>query len=242
MHESICSWPSREFYGGKLLCDSSVNARDRVEGFSWPPVSALAFVHINGKEQHSETRSVSNRVEASLATIVVKRLVDAGSVGTGDIGVITPYDAQTTLIKSMLRRESLGDVEAANIDGFQGREHEVIVLSLARSNSDGQLGHVDDGRRLNVALTRAKRALVVIGDKDTLKYGYESGLSAFMRYVYERGVVIELPPDLRRAADLLSGDPQKVVMDPTEARSTAMTMLCFSGRAAKKACYAYGET
>ena len=60
----------------------------------------------------------------------------------GDIGVITPYDAQTNLIKSMLRAESLGGVEAANIDGVQGREHEVIVLSLVRSNSECRLGHV----------------------------------------------------------------------------------------------------
>ena len=142
----------------------------------------------------------------------------------GDIGVITPYDAQTKLIKSMLHRESLGDVEAANIDAFQGREHEAIVLSLTRSNSEGRLGHVDDGRRLNVALTRAKRALVVIGNKDTLQYGYESGLMSFMRYVYEHGIVIEMPPDQRRAADFLSGDPKQVVMDPTKARSTAMTM------------------
>ena len=122
------------------------------------------------------------------------------------------------------REESLGDVEAANIDGFQGREHEVIVLSLARSNADAQLGHVDDGRRLNVALTRAKRALVVIGDKDTLKFGYESGLRSFMRSVYERGVVIEMPPDPERAADFLSGDPKNVVMDPSKASLTAMTM------------------
>ena len=155
MHESICSWPSVEFYEGKLHSHSSVSARARVKGFPWPRGSALAFVHIKGVEQLSETRSVSNHVEASLATVVVKRLVNAGSVGTGDIGVITPYDAQTTLIKSMLRAETLGDVEAANIDGFQGREHEVIVLSLVRSNSEGRLGHVDDGRRLNVALTRA---------------------------------------------------------------------------------------
>ena len=84
MHESICSWPSREFYVGKLLPDSSVGARDRGKGLPWPP---------------------------------------GGSVRTGDIGVITPYDAQTSLIKSMLWEEYLGDVEAANIDGFQGRDH-----------------------------------------------------------------------------------------------------------------------
>ena len=77
--------------------------------------------------------------------------------GAGDIGVITPYEAQTSLIKAMLQSESLGDVEAANFDAFQGREHEVIVVSFVRSNSGGRLGHVDDGRRLNVALTRAKR-------------------------------------------------------------------------------------
>ena len=119
---------------------------------------------------------MSNPVEAWLATHVVKRLVDAGSVGLGDIGVITPYDAQTTLIKSMLQAQSLGDVEASNIDGVQGREHEVIVLSLVRSNSEGKLGHVDDRRRLNVALTRAKRGLVVIGDRDTLAHGKELSL------------------------------------------------------------------
>ena len=64
---------------------------------------------------------------------------------------------------------------------------------------------------------------VAIGDKDTLKYGYESGLNSLMRNVYERGVVI-MPPDQLRAADFLSDDPEKVVMDLTEARSTAMTM------------------
>jgi len=188
------------------------------------PPDAQRAGGIKGDEQQSETRSISNRAEASLATVVVKRLVAAGSVGMGDIGVITPYDAQTKLIKSMLHRESLGDVEAANIDAFQGREHEAIVLSLTRSNSEGRLGHVDDGRRLNVALTRAKRALVVIGNKDTLQYGYESGLMSFMRYVYEHGIVIEMPPDQRRAADFLSGDPKEDLMNPTEARAKAKIM------------------
>ena len=80
MHESICSWPSREFYVGKLLCDSSVGARDRVKRFPWPPGSAFAFVHIKGVGRLSATRSVSNRVEASLATVVVKCLVDAAPI------------------------------------------------------------------------------------------------------------------------------------------------------------------
>ena len=88
MHESICSWPSSGFYAEKLLSQSSVGVRDPVEGFPWPLGSAIAFVHIQGVEQQSETQSVSNPVEARLATVVVERLVDAGSIGKGDIAVI----------------------------------------------------------------------------------------------------------------------------------------------------------
>ncbi len=67
----------------------------------------------------------------------------------------------------------MGDVEAANFDVFHGRKHEVIAVSFVRSNLGGRLGHVDDGRRLNVALTRAKRGLVFTGVKDTLKYSFK---------------------------------------------------------------------
>jgi hypothetical protein len=192
-----------------------------VKGFPWHPGSALAFLHIKGVVQKdTKTYSLSNSVEAGMATVVVKRLVDSWSIGAGNIGVITPYGAQTT----MLWRESLGDVEAANIDAFQGREHEVIVLTFVRPNSRRQLGHVDDGRRLNVALTRARRGLIIIGDRDTLKYRYESRLSSFLTNVYQGAAVIQMPPDQRQAAHLLSGDPTKVVIDPTEARLTAAIM------------------
>jgi superfamily I DNA and/or RNA helicase len=131
------------------------------------------------EKKDTKTGSLSNSVEAGMATLVVKRLVESGSVRAGEIGVLTPYEAQTSLIKAMLEKARLGDVGAANFDAFQGREHEVIVVSFVRPNSGGRLGHVDDGRRLNVALTRARRGLVIIGDKDTLKHGFKSGLISF---------------------------------------------------------------
>ena len=90
MHESICYWSSQEFYEGKLLSDSSVGRRDRVEGFPWPPDSALAFVDIQGEEQLSDARSVSNHVEARLATAIANHLVLPGSVHAGGIGVPAP--------------------------------------------------------------------------------------------------------------------------------------------------------
>ena len=224
MHESICSWPSREFYEEKLVSDSSVRNRERVERFPWPADSAFAFIDIQGEEQLSETQSVSNHVEARLAINIVKHLLYVARVQAADIGVITPYDAQTILMKLFLEEEKLADVEAANIDAFQGREKEVVVLSLVRSNREHELGFVDDIRRVNVGLTRAKRGLVVIGGKDTLKYGYESGLTSFIRNVYERGLVIQMPRDQRGASAFLDDVAKKVVIDIHEARMIAKTI------------------
>ena len=104
---------------------------------------------------------------------------------------------------------------------LQGREHEVIVLSLVWSNSGGRLGHVDDGCRLNATLTRATHALVVIGVADALKHGYERGLTSFIRNVYERGLLIQTTGDQVGVADFLGGDAKKVAMNLTEARSIA---------------------
>jgi hypothetical protein len=143
------------------------------------------------------------------------------------------------LIKSLIANAREGDVEAANFDVFQGREKDVIVLSLARSDRYGQLGFVDDARRLNVAHKRAKRGLFIIGDKDTLKHGFESGISSFMTNVSECGAVIEMPTNPRLAASLLRGDPAKVVIDSTGSRLPARTMtdpqpVLFLGRTTER--------
>jgi superfamily I DNA and/or RNA helicase len=92
-------------------------------------------------------------------------LIDAGVPGSR-IGLITPYRAQVRHL-----RERLADVdglEIDSVDGFQGREKEAIVLSLVRSNPEGEIGFLKDVRRTNVALTRARRKLLVIGDSATL--------------------------------------------------------------------------
>ena len=85
-----------------------------------------------------------------------------------DIGIITPYAGQVRAIRDALP-ELYESVEVHTVDGYQGREKEVIIFSCVRSNSDGIVGFLSDARRLNVALTRAKRGLIVIGDPDTLR-------------------------------------------------------------------------
>ncbi len=81
------------------------------------------------------------------------------------IAVIAPYSAQVRFLRD---RCSSNDVEIDTVDGFQGREKEVVLISLVRSNSQGEVGFLADTRRMNVAMTRAKRKLMVIGDGATL--------------------------------------------------------------------------
>lgn len=110
------------------------------------------------------TRSTYCAGEIGLVEMVVRQLRHAG-VGADDIGVIAPYSAQVARLSA---RAALADVEVATVNAFQGREKEVILCSFVRSNEDGELGFVADGRRLTVAITRARRLLVCVGDSATL--------------------------------------------------------------------------
>ncbi len=109
------------------------------------------------------TRSIFNTGEAALVGLVVGRL--RAGVDPGDIGVIAPYSAQVARLRAL---PALAGVEVATVNAFQGRETEVIVATFVRANPDGDLGFVADPRRLTVALTRARRAWVGIGDSATL--------------------------------------------------------------------------
>ncbi len=81
-----------------------------------------------------------------------------------DIGVITPYDDQVSLLKEELSEE----IKVSTVDAFQGKEKEVIIISFVSSNKSGELGFLVDLRRLNVSITREKCKLILIGDFDTL--------------------------------------------------------------------------
>ena len=93
----------------------------------------------------------------------------ARGIRPDQIGIIAPYSAQVARLKAALRPASGGsEVEVATVNAFQGRDNDVIVASFVRSNPDQDLGFVADERRLTVALTRAKRQLVLVGDSATL--------------------------------------------------------------------------
>ena len=172
MHEQIMSFSSDRFYEGQLVGDESVLAHRLCD---LPDVesnelteSPILFIDTAGAGWNEKLEagglSKMNPSEANLIGHYVNQLAQAG-VATEDIGVIAPYAAQARLLRKSNAHDSL---EIDTVDGFQGREKEAILITLVRSNSIGEIGFLSEPRRMNVALTRARRKLIVIGDSATV--------------------------------------------------------------------------
>lgn len=175
MHESIMRWSSDALYGGRLRAAASVAAHrlcdlDGVEGTRDTEAVFLLLDTAGCGFDESETDDEGSRANPGEAEIVarhVESLLDARVPGSV-VGVITPYQAQVQLLRRRLAAHA--DVEISTVDGFQGREKEAIVLSLVRSNPRGEIGFLADRRRLNVAVTRARRHAAIVGDTATLAH------------------------------------------------------------------------
>jgi ATP-dependent RNA/DNA helicase IGHMBP2 len=173
MHQEIMDFPSREMYNGELRAHPSVAGRRLAEIIKDQSVDAPPVILLDtaGKGFYDEvapnTESRQNPGEADLLLLHAKRLLDAG-LNPNDLALIAPYSAQVALLqKEAIERGIPAEVEIDTVDSFQGREKEAILISLVRSNDDGALGFLLDLRRINVALTRAKRHLYVVGDSAT---------------------------------------------------------------------------
>ncbi len=172
MHRQIMSFSSHEFYAASLVADPLVadhclsdlpNVRET--SLTSTPVT---FVDTAGsgweEELEPDGESRRNPQEAAWVLRKVGELCDAG-LAAADIGIIAPYAAQVRLLRDQM---DVPNLEIDTVDGFQGREKEAIVISLVRSNSTCEIGFLADTRRMNVALTRARRKLIVVGDSATL--------------------------------------------------------------------------
>ncbi|XP_074601679.1 DNA-binding protein SMUBP-2-like isoform X2 [Brevipalpus obovatus] len=183
MHQDIMEWPSKTFYQGKLKADPSV-AMARLDSnlMDWPTLMLVDTINAEMFDSHpDDDLSCSNESEAKIVAQYVRFLTQYG-VKEKSIGVITPYKLQVKLIRNML--EEFKDVTIKTVDGFQGREKDAIILSLVRSNENGDIGFLNDMKRINVAITRAKKHLVVICDSRTISK--HSTLNTFVEYLYEK--------------------------------------------------------
>ncbi|MGL4515020.1 MAG: IGHMBP2 family helicase [Lacipirellulaceae bacterium] len=172
MHEAIMRFSSREFYDGALEADSSVASHllSDLAGVAETPMTGtpLEYVDTAGadfdEEPDPDGASRRNPQEGRLVLRLVDELLSAG-VPARDVAVIAPYAAQVRWLRDN-RADSA--VEVDTVDGFQGREKEAVVISMVRSNREGEIGFLADTRRMNVAMTRARRKLIVVGDSATL--------------------------------------------------------------------------
>ncbi len=202
MNEALMEFPNKEFYEGKLKTDESVknitlkDFKIKIPKFGnfWDkildPENVICFLDTSKSEEkfervRAESFSKENPFEVEVVKSILEKMFEVG-IKKEWIGVITPYDDQLDLL-----RRNLGEmVEINTVDGYQGREKEIILISFVRSNKEKILGFLTDLRRLNTAITRAKRKLICVGDIETLKIHpvYER----FIDFVKERGVLVTL--------------------------------------------------
>lgn len=176
MHPCLSEFSSNLFYEGTL--QNGVTAPERLRknvDFPWPVADTPMFFHQNlGTEEISSSgTSFLNRTEASNVEKMVTKFFKSG-VLPNQIGVITPYEGQRSYIASYmqlhgsLKKDLYKEVEVASVDAFQGREKDYIILSCVRSNEHQGIGFLNDPRRMNVALTRAKYGVVILGNPKVL--------------------------------------------------------------------------
>ena len=177
MNEQIMRFSSDWFYGGMIEAAPQVRFRgilDLDNPMTWIDTSAVA-----GKDEFvGESFGRINRAEADMTLDVLQEYFTR--IGKArvleeriDVGVISPYRAQVQLLRRLIRKKEFfkpyrGLISVNTVDGFQGQERDVIVISLVRANADGQIGFLSDLRRMNVAITRARMKLMIMGDVPTM--------------------------------------------------------------------------
>lgn len=188
MNETLMKFPNSEFYNNELICDSDIkNISIEVIREDFDLDSPLLLIDTSKHQECHETKlkyskSYSNYLESELALKIVNDYLKLG-IDEKDIGVISPYSDQVSIIGNKT------DVEVKTVDGFQGREKEIIIISTVRSNKKGNIGFLRDLRRLNVAITRAKKKLIIIGDCKTLTYN--NTYKRLIDYCRAEGTIIE---------------------------------------------------
>lgn len=212
MNEKIMKFSSEELYDSKLIADDTVKNHKVIDLVSNKEEDSLNILEENlvivdtagfqfYENVDPESLSRSNFGEMKVCDYFVRYLLKNG-LDCSAIGIITPYSAQVNLLKQTLTHEEFCHLEISTVDGFQGREKEVIILSLVRSNKKHEVGFLADNRRLNVAITRAKRMVVLICDTSTVSS--DSFLKRMCEYFNKNACPIQLVGGLFDFTDIQS--------------------------------------
>ena len=196
MNDAIMQFSSDWFYGGMLQSAPAVKCRGILDFDT--PIEWVNTEELAGKEElMTESGSRINTEEAEFAVGTLKnyilrigkqRFFDEGF----DVGLISPYKAQVRYLRQLLKRDSFfkpfrSSITIDTVDGFQGQERDIILISLVRANEEGTIGFLSDLRRMNVAITRARMKLIILGDRSTLtKHPFYRRLYEYITRISEK--------------------------------------------------------
>ena len=196
MHPAISVWPNNAFYDGKLEDHESTANDDmeQIKRFPWLTKKNRVVVvdtEGTGNEELVGT-STRNVGESAILAEVIDRIVRSDTVQSHNVGVVVPYLAQRQSLIAELRKRGLqhAGIQINTVEGFQGHERDIMIISTTRSNAIGALGFLDDDQRMNVMLTRAKKGIVIVGDRETLKKRKQTRWASYMDWCDKNATVI----------------------------------------------------
>lgn len=202
MHEDIMYFPSKWFYKGRLQASPEVRHRNILEydtPIEWFDTALCEFSEdcVNetyGRINKPEAELLVKQLQEYIEKIGIERVLDERI----DFGLISPYRVQVQYIRQIIKRNRFFIplrklITIHTVDGFQGQERDVILISLVRANSEGNIGFLNDLRRMNVAITRARMKLIILGDATTLTS--HPFYKALYEYIREKGKIIEIHPE-----------------------------------------------
>ncbi|XP_043716368.1 regulator of nonsense transcripts 1 homolog isoform X1 [Telopea speciosissima] len=219
MHPALSEFPSNSFYEGTLQNGVTINERQSSGiDFPWPVPNRPMFFYVQmGQEEISASgTSYLNRTEAANVEKIVTTFLRSGVIPS-QIGVITPYEGQRAYIvnymsrNGALRQQLYKEIEVASVDSFQGREKDYIILSCVRSNEHQGIGFLNDPRRLNVALTRARYGIVILGNPKVLSK--QPLWNSLLTHYKEHECLVEGPLNNLKQSMVQFQKPKKIYND-----------------------------
>ena len=195
MNDEIMRFSSEWFYGGMLQSAPEVKYRSILDfdtPIEWINTEGLdcneEFIGENyGRINKSEAELSIEQLKGYITKIGRERFLDERI----DVGMISPYKAQVQYLRRLVRNDAFFKpyrqaITINTVDGFQGQERDVILISLVRANEEGQIGFLNDLRRMNVAITRARMKLIILGDASTLtRHAFYKKLYTYIESLHE---------------------------------------------------------
>jgi DNA polymerase alpha-associated DNA helicase A len=165
MSRALIEYSNKYFYDNKILSlhESEVKFKEFFDGPSLIFVDTFECYFNEAEDKNSKF----NREEGEIIKRYLNYLEDIGSKMS--VGVIAPYSSQVVLIEEIINEKYSYDLKISTVDNFQGQERAIIVISMVRSNDENDIGFMSEIRRMNVAITRCRKGLFIVGDSSTFR-------------------------------------------------------------------------